>query len=126
MAPMTCILLTPMPERLGLLRRNGLNRTEKLLGVGYVGVVEFTVCGLHFQLTTICSQLTSFPFKPGFKDTPVLARIGTIGQNADNIDYREKPFLLLIVPLCPYLTLLEELYGGLFAAHIAVSGKIVT
>jgi len=39
---------------------------EKLFGISNIGFIKFTIRRLHFQLTTICSQLTSFFFKSSF------------------------------------------------------------
>lgn len=44
----------------------GLYQAKKLLRIGYIGQVKLTVSRLHFQLTTICSQLTTFIFQPCF------------------------------------------------------------
>ena len=61
----------PRLERLGLLRWNGLDDAQKLLGVGNVGEAVFTVRRPHFQLATIRHQFTAFFFQPLFQLIPV-------------------------------------------------------
>lgn len=55
-----CHLRHPYLEGLSLGGRYGLNNTEKLLSISYICHTHLAVCGLHFQLTTICSRFKSF------------------------------------------------------------------
>ena len=93
----------PRLERFGFLGRDGLDDTQKLLGVGNIGFISFAIFGrLHFQLLTICQQLIcAFSFQAFFQLCPIVAGTSErflIRQNADHIHNGEIPFLPLCVP----------------------------
>ena len=94
-------LRQPELERLGFGRGNGLNDAKELFRVGYIGVVAFPVCRTHFQLTTFCSQLTTFFFQSGLQHAPIFRRVALIrliGQHSYNIDDGKVPFFLFCIP----------------------------
>ena len=52
--------------RAGLGLVDGVLRMVPSARVGHIGIVSLAICGAHFQLTTICSQLATFSFQSGF------------------------------------------------------------
>ena len=87
-----------------------------LSGVCDIGKTHLAVCGQHFQTVTICNGFVSLLFEPAFQDFPIIVRVGTIRQNADNINNGNIPFPGFVVPEGPHLAFFEKLYR-LFLGH---------
>lgn len=103
------------PELDGLSFRAGhrLDQSQQGLGGGHVGLAQLTVVSGHFQLVTVCHQLTSFLGQPLFQFVPILARglvVRLLGQGLDDVVYGEPPRLRGIIVETTDLMLLEE--GG--------------
>jgi hypothetical protein len=74
------------------------------------------------QLTTKCSQLTSFLFQPSFWYTPIFARILAICQYINYIYNRKIPFLSFLVPNSTNISFFKNRYTIL---HISFSIQMV-
>ena len=91
-----------------------MNDTQNSLSVRNIGSVFFAIGSFHFQLLTICQQLTcALIAQAFFKFCPVVtctALRGLVGQHADNIDNRKKPFFVGFVPLIANTLIFVNLY----------------
>ena len=88
----------PRLERLGLLRWNGLDDAQKLLGVGNVGEAVFTVRRPHFQSVTVCHGFVALCLEPLLQLAPVCRWVCAVGQNRNHVHDGKIPFLPRCVP----------------------------
>jgi len=110
----------PEFHRLSLWAWDRLNQSQQGLGLGHRCHVILAVGGLHFQLVTICNQLTALLGQPVLQDLPVVLGglvIGLVYQDLDDVDHREPPGLRGIIIEPADLMLLEQRGGGKECAH---------
>ena len=75
--PLVTDLGQPEFDWLGLGAGDALDEAQEGLGGGDVGEIIFPVGGGHFQLVTVCHQLTAFFAEPLFQLIPILSgRLG--------------------------------------------------
>ena len=107
-------LRQPQLERLRFRGGNGLDDSEKLLGVGYISIIALPIFGRsHFQLLTICQQLICpFFFKTLLQFCPIVtctALIRLISQHSYHINDRKVPFFLFFIPCGANALVFEQL-----------------
>jgi hypothetical protein len=80
--------------KIGLGAGHGLDKAQQDFGGGGIGQTLLAIGRPHFQLVTICHQLTAFLAQPFFQLVPVFPCrlvIGLLGQRLNDVDHREPP-----------------------------------